>query len=83
MLEGAALEELEKESELEFGRVCGMLRDHSSTATVAAALLRDWALESGLAVDPVERIEEILRRRDVFVEDAARALLAALGMLAS
>jgi hypothetical protein len=83
MLEGAAREELEKRSELEFNRVCAMLRDHSSTATVAAAALRDWALESGLAVEPVERIKELLGRRDVFVEDTVWALLAALGVRAS
>jgi hypothetical protein len=80
MLEGAAREELEKESELEFNRVCTILRDHSSTATIAAAALRDWALESGLTVEPVERIKELLGRRDVFVEDTVRALLAALGV---
>jgi hypothetical protein len=80
MLEGAALEELEKDSELEFKRVCAMLRDRSSTATIAAAALREWALESGLAVEPVERIKELLGRRDVFVEDTVRALLAALGV---
>ena len=83
MLEGAARTELEEESELEFNRVCAMLRDHSSTATVAAAALRDWALESGLAVEPVERIKELLGRRDVFVEDTVWALLAALGVRAS
>jgi hypothetical protein len=83
MLEGAAREELEMESELEFCRVCAMLRDHSSTATVAAAALRDWALEAGLAVEPVERIKELLGRRDVFVEDTVWALLAALGVRAS
>jgi hypothetical protein len=83
MLEGAAREELEKESELEFSRVCATLRDYSSPATVAAAALRDWALESGLAVERVERIEEVLSRRDVFVEDTVWALLSALGVRTS
>jgi hypothetical protein len=80
MLEEAAREELEKESELEFKRVCSMLQDHSSTATIAAAALRDWAVESGLAVEPVEHINELLGRRDIFAEDTVRALLATLGL---
>lgn len=71
MLDGPAREELEKESELKFNRLCAMLRDHSSPATVAAAALRDWAQESGLAVEPVERIKDLLGRRGVFVEDTS------------
>lgn len=59
MHEGAAREELEKRFKLEFSRVCAMLRDYSSTATGAAAALRDWALESGLTGEPVERIKEV------------------------
>jgi hypothetical protein len=36
-----------------------------------------------LTVEPVERIKELLGRRDVFVEDTVWALLAALGVRAS
>jgi hypothetical protein len=80
MLEGAALEELEKESEFQFDRVCAALRSHTSTVTVAAAALRDWAQESDLLAEPVERLEDLLGRHEVFVEDNVRALLAALGL---
>jgi hypothetical protein len=79
-LEGAALEELEKRSDLEFKSVCTMLQNRSSTAPIGAAALRDWALECGLVAEPLERIEELLASHEVFVEETVRALLAALGL---
>ena len=79
-LEGAALEELENESEREFNRICANLRLISSSPENAAAALHDWAEESDLTAEPAARLEELLVSREVFAEEIVRSLLTSLGL---